>query len=67
MLWCNMFADGTALLECEPQGDASAAVKLPETDEAILAVLIGSPEISAALARLFLAGVTAGERAVNRR
>lgn len=64
MLYCNVFLEGGALLEREPQGDASVPVKLPGYEEA-LAELIGSPETSEALARLFFAGVTAGERAAR--
>ena len=40
-------------------------VKLPPADEDVLLELLTSPEASAALARLFLAGATAGERAVR--
>jgi len=65
MLYCNLFTDGGALLETQPQGDASIPVKLPDADTDLVARLIVSPEASAALARLFLAGVTAGERAVR--
>jgi hypothetical protein len=64
MLYCNLFSEGGALLEREPQGDASVPINLPDHEEA-LADLIGSPETSEALACLFLAGVTAGERAVR--
>jgi hypothetical protein len=65
MLFCNMFTDGGALLETSPQGDASYPVALPPADAVVLAGLLASPEASAALARLFLAGTTAGERAVR--
>jgi hypothetical protein len=63
MLWLNCFRDGDALVETEPQGDASYPLHLP--DSGILAELLTTPEVSAALARLFLAGVTAGERAAR--
>ncbi len=65
MLYVILFADGGALLEMNPQGDASYPVTLPPEDAAVLAGLLSSPEASAALARLFLAGATAGERAVR--
>jgi hypothetical protein len=65
MLFCNLFTDGGALLETNPQGDASYPVNLPPADAAVLAALLASPEASAALARLFLAAATAGERAVR--
>ncbi len=64
MLYVNLFSGGGALLEREPQGDASCPVDLPE-HEAALTELLTTPEASAALARLFLAGATAGERAVR--
>jgi hypothetical protein len=65
MLWINCFKDSPPLLERDPQGDSSMAVNLPETDEEVVAALIDTPETSAALARLFMAGATAGERAVR--
>jgi hypothetical protein len=40
---------------------------LPETDEEVLSGLIETPEASAALARLFMAGATTGEWADNTR
>jgi hypothetical protein len=43
----------------------SVPVDLPEHEET-LADLLATPEASAALARLFLAGAVAGERAVRR-
>jgi hypothetical protein len=62
-LHVNLFRDSPALLELQPQGDARIALDLPaETAEQLLA-LAGTPEASAALAALFLAGVTVGERA----
>ena len=64
MLWINCFTDSSPLLEREPQGDSSMPVNLPEHEETLLA-LIDTPEASAALARLFMAGATAGERAVR--
>lgn len=77
-LFCNLFKDSLALLERHPQGDASVPVRLtagaageatlqyllPELEEA-LAALLDCPETSAALAALFLAGVSRGERAVR--
>jgi hypothetical protein len=65
MHYVNWFADGTALLEREPQGDANVPVSLPARHEKMLVTLIDSPETSEALAALFLAGATAGERAVR--
>lgn len=56
--------DGRALLETEPQGDASIPVDLVG-HEGALAGLLATPEVSAALARLYLAGATAGERAAR--
>jgi len=50
-----------ALLETEPQGDATIPVELPAEIETLLTALIVSPEVSAALGRLYLAGVTTGE------
>ncbi len=61
-LYVNLFRDGSALLECQPQGDASIPVPLPENHAGELAELLATAEVSAALARLFLAGVTTGER-----
>lgn len=61
MLWINLFRDSGALLEPEPQGDASVPVDLPDHEE-VLVGLIATSEASAALARLFLAGATVGER-----
>jgi hypothetical protein len=66
MLYANSFKDGGTLLEREPQGDASIPINIPAADEVVLAGLIGRPEASAALAWLFLAGATAGERAVRK-
>lgn len=56
MLYVNCFEDGDALLELEPQGDASIVIRLSPDQEAVLLQMIGTPEESAALARLFLAG-----------
>jgi hypothetical protein len=67
MLFLNFFADGGVLLETSPQGDASTPIKIPDTAAARIAGLLSSSETSVALARLFLAGVTAGERAVRSR
>ena len=65
MLWLNVFSDGGALLETVPQGDASMPVQLPAGAEGVIVGLLTSDEVAAALARLFLAGATAGERAVR--
>jgi hypothetical protein len=43
----------------DPQGDASICLLLPQEDAEALAALLVSAEASAALARLFLAGVAA--------
>ena len=62
MLFSNFFADGDVLLEPQPQGDAFIAVRLEQRDaEAVLESLI-SAEVSAAMARLFLAGLAERER-----
>jgi hypothetical protein len=37
MLHVNLFSDGGALLEREPQGDASVPVNLPEHEQVRLA------------------------------
>jgi hypothetical protein len=66
MLYCNLFADGGALLETVPQGDASMPVNVGEKTAEALAKMLTTPERSAALAQLFLAGATAGERSVRR-
>ena len=65
MLYVNFFSEGGALLETVPQSDASMPVNLPEDTAAVIAGLLTSDEVAAALARLFLAGATAGERAVR--
>lgn len=65
MLFLNFFSEGGALLETAPQGDASMPVSLTGEDAAIVAGLLSSPEASAALARLYLAGAAAGERATH--
>lgn len=57
--------EGGALLETQPQGDTSVPLQLPDDQAELLAGLLVSPEASAALADLYLAGVTAGERAVR--
>jgi hypothetical protein len=66
MLFVNLFADGGALVETVPQGETSVPLNLPEETAAALAALLKCDRVSAALARLFLAGVTAGERSVRR-
>jgi hypothetical protein len=66
MLYVNLFADGGALLELHPQGDASIPVPLPDGAAETVRELLTSERASAALARLFLAGATAGERAVRK-
>ncbi len=62
MLFVNLFADGEVLLECEPQGDVSIPVRLSQQDVEALAELLTTPEVSTALARLFLAGVAERQR-----
>jgi hypothetical protein len=62
MLFINLFADGGALLESDPQGDVSVIVKLSQEDAEALASFLVSVEASAALARLFLAGAAASTR-----
>lgn len=62
MLYVNLFRDGSALLECQPQGDASIPVHLPDNHLAELLALLNAPETSVAMAALFRAGVTVGER-----
>lgn len=62
MLFVNVFADGGVLLECEPQGDASIPVRLSQIDAEALAELLTTPEVSSALARLFLAGLEEHQR-----
>lgn len=61
-LYVNLFTDGTALLELHPQGDAHQAIPLPAGVAGQLLQLARTPEASAALASLFLAGVQLGER-----
>lgn len=56
MLYLNVFSEGGALLERDPQGDASIPISLSAEQEAVLSQLIDTPEASAALARLFLSG-----------
>ena len=65
MLFLNAFNDGGSLRETIPQGDASMPVQLPADAEAVIAGLLTSDDVAAALARLFRAGATAGERAVG--
>lgn len=64
-LFCNLFRDGTSLLEPQAQGDATIPVALHPDHVAELEALLVSPEASAALAGLFLAGVTVGERSAH--
>jgi hypothetical protein len=66
LLYVNLFADGGALLEPRPQGDASAPVRPPDDHAEAIRHLLASEKASAALARLFLAGATAGEWAVRK-
>src|SRR5262249_7700985 len=66
LLFVNLFADGGALLETGPQGDASYPVQLPPVHAEPIRQLLTSDGASAALARLFLAGAGAGERAVRK-
>jgi hypothetical protein len=53
MLYVNLFADGEALPECEPQGDAFSSLMLAPEDANAVAALITSAEVLATLARLF--------------
>jgi hypothetical protein len=68
MLFLNVFPDG-ALVELVPNGDRSMSVPLDERAESCAREMLSrSPaavEISYCLARVFLAGATAGERAVR--
>jgi hypothetical protein len=66
MLYVNFFADGGALLETAPQGDASQTVSVAPEAARMIEALLQSESVSSALAALFLAGVTAGERSVHR-
>jgi hypothetical protein len=52
LLYVNLFADGGALLEPQPQGDASIPVQLPDGHAETLRALLMSERTSAALARL---------------
>lgn len=66
-LYVNLFADrSSALLETTPQGEASIPVNIPAAAGSVVEALLTSEEASSALAALFLAGATAGERAVRR-
>ncbi len=66
MLYVNFFSESGALLETAPLGDASMPVQLPANAKAVIAGLLTSDEIAAALARLFLGGATAGCRGRSR-
>jgi hypothetical protein len=61
-LFINLFADGGALLESDPQGDASVCVLLPQEQAEALTELLVSAEASAALTRLVLAKVAERHR-----
>jgi len=67
MLYLNLFRSGGALVETQPNGDESVELRLPGQAGKTLAGLVEleSFRISEALAALFLAGATAGERAVS--
>jgi hypothetical protein len=56
MLFINFFADGDVLLEGQPQADAFIEVRLADDDAEAVLGMIDSPETSAAMPRLFLAG-----------
>lgn len=64
-LFLNQFPNEGALVEREPQGNASTPIHLPDEQAELLSRLIVTPELSAALAKLFLAGVRVGERSVR--
>jgi hypothetical protein len=68
MLYLNVFPDGV-LVEFVPNGDRSTPIRLDERAEACAREMLSrSPaavEISYSLARVFLAGAQAGERAVR--
>jgi hypothetical protein len=49
-----------------PQGDATIAVRLPDGHAETILGLLTSERVSAALARVFLIGATARERAVRK-
>lgn len=66
MLYVNLFPDSDALLETVPQGEASIPLKLSEEAAEALVEMVKCDRASAALAQLFLAGRTAGERSVRR-
>src|SRR5258708_1019938 len=57
MLYINFFADGDVLLEAQPQADAFIAVRLNSQDAEGGVESLISAEVSAAMARLFLAGL----------
>jgi len=67
MFFVNLFQGEGATFENAAQGDSSIPVKLDERAAKTLAALLQleSFEIAHALSAVFLAGVTAGERAVR--
>ena len=64
--YCNVFSDG-AIFDTAPQGDASQTVKVDDRAAKTLQSLmqIESFELAHCLAQVFLAGASAGERAVR--
>jgi hypothetical protein len=65
MLYCNVFPEGDALLEREPQGETAIPVRLPDADERAVAELLECVEMSATLAKLFLLGATVCSRTAD--
>ena len=66
MFFVNLFREG-AVFETEAQGDASQPVKVDEDAAKTLTAILEleSFQIAHMLAQVYLAGVTAGERAVR--
>jgi hypothetical protein len=66
MFWVNLYSDG-ATFETDRASEACQPVSLSERSSRCLSALcrLESFEVSSALAELFLAGVTAGERAAR--
>jgi len=68
-LYLCMFQDGGAYLSETPDGDSNQPIELEAQAGAMLSHLLGLQSFVAAqaLASLYLAGVTTGERAVRAR
>lgn len=66
MLHVNVYPYGVVLLEEEPAGERSLPIELNERAEKFLSALLAleSFEVAESLAKLVLAGATAGEQAV---